>query len=86
MALPSGSVGGMSRSLVQIYVYIYIYIYIYMSGAPLRVALPCPALPCPDRLGYLLSAAGRAARSVVLYTRSACGLGYLGVWDCGGVL
>jgi hypothetical protein len=41
-----------------------------MSGAPLRVALPCP-----DRSSYLLSAAGRAARFVVLYTRSAYGLG-----------
>jgi hypothetical protein len=55
IALPSGSVGGMSRSFLgteKKEVCIYIYMCQVQTGI---------ALPCPGRSSYLLSAAGRSS-------------------------
>jgi hypothetical protein len=79
IALPSGSVGCMSRSFPdteKIEVCIYICVCVRY-----RLVLPCPALPRSLKLPAFCCWA-----FVVLYTRSAYGLDCLGVWDCGGVL
>jgi hypothetical protein len=80
IALPSGSVGGMSRSFPDTEkkeVCIYIYIYIYVSGTDWY----CPALPRSLKLPAFCCWASSAARRAVYPERIRAGLfGCLGLW------